>query len=98
MYKFTIGQIVHHKLYDYRGVIVDMDPECRAPDEWYEKNQTQPPRDEPWYQVLVDGGKETYVAERNLEIDEDASEITHPMVKKFFPTYHEGRYYLQSRN
>lgn len=24
--KFFVGQMVHHKLFDYRGVILDVDP------------------------------------------------------------------------
>lgn len=98
MFKFRIGQVIHHRRYDYRGVIVDMDPECKAPDEWYYGNRTQPPRDEPWYHVLVHGGQETYVAEENLEPDTSGEEVDHPLVDKLFPTFQDGRYYVQSRN
>ena len=66
--QFFIGQRVHHRLFDYRGVVVDVDPVFQGTDEWYEQvARSRPPRDEPWYHVLVhDAGNETYVAERNL--------------------------------
>ena len=67
MPQFGVGELVHHVRYDYRGVIVKVDEECVASDAWYQKNQTQPNRQQPWYHVLVDGGAETYVAETSIE-------------------------------
>jgi len=66
--KFTIGQIIHHKLFDYRGVIVDVDFRFLGSDEWYEQvARSHPPKDRPWYHVLVDNAvHQTYVAEQNL--------------------------------
>jgi heat shock protein HspQ len=98
MAAFTVGQVIHHRRYDYRGVVVKVDSQCRADDEWYSRNQTQPDRAQPWYHVLVDGGRETYVAEDNLEADSTNGPVEHPMVPQFFPTFHEGRYYIQSLN
>jgi len=97
-FKFAIGQVVHHRRYDYRGVIVGRDPRCRASDEWYDKNQTQPDRAQPWYNVLQHLGRETYVAEGNLEPDATGEEVQHPHVRQFFPTFQNGRYFPQSRN
>ncbi|NIQ03735.1 MAG: heat shock protein HspQ, partial [Nitrospinaceae bacterium] len=59
----------HHKLFDYRGIIVGVDPEFRNTEEWYQRMaRTRPPKNKPWYHVLVqDAGHMTYVAERNLE-------------------------------
>ena len=67
--KFSIGQLVHHRLFDYRGVIVDVDPFFLGSEEWYEHvAKSKPPKDQPWYHVLVHGGNgRTYVAQRNLE-------------------------------
>lgn len=95
---YFVGQLVHHKHCDYRGVIVSADPECRADDAWYLRNPTQPDRKQPWYHVLVDGGRETYVAEENLEPDILGKPINHPLVARFFPTFSGGRYYRQSFN
>lgn len=98
MAAFAVGQIIHHRRYDYRGVVVKVDSQCRADDAWYFRNRTQPDRDKPWYHVLVDGGRETYVAEENLEVDTAEGPVEHPMVPRLFPTFHEGRYYVQSLN
>ena len=50
--KFQIGQIVHHKLFDYTGVIFDIDPFFQSSDEWYEQvAQSRPPKNKPWYHV-----------------------------------------------
>ena len=49
-----IGQLVHHRLFNYRGVVYDVDPVFMLPDEWYEQVAlSRPPKDEPWYRVLV---------------------------------------------
>lgn len=98
MSRFAIGQIVAHRCYEYRGVIVGFDPECSASEEWYLRNRTQPSRDQPWYHVLVEGGRETYVAQENLELDTREDPIGHPLVDRFFPTFRGGRYYRQSFN
>ncbi len=52
--KFSVGQIIQHNLFDYRGVIVDVDPIYQRDDAWYERMaRTRPPKDQPWYQILV---------------------------------------------
>ncbi|MEK9630197.1 MAG: heat shock protein HspQ [Nitrospinota bacterium] len=69
--KYCIGQLIHHKLFDYRGIILSVDPEFKSTDEWYDAvAKSRPPKDEPWYHVLVhQKGHQTYVAEQNLEPD-----------------------------
>ena len=92
--RFAIGELVHHRLFDYRGVIVDIDPT----DEWYESvARSRPPRDKPWYHVLVHGSSHmTYVAERNLERDVSAEEISHPLINQFFSDFKGGRYVVEA--
>ena len=92
--KFSPGQLIHHKRFDYRGVIVDVDPVFQGSDEWYEQMaRSRPPKDEPWYHVLVHGNPvETYVAERNLEPDESGQAIDHPGVHQHFTGLRNGRY------
>ena len=34
--KFRIGQVVRHRLFPFRGVIFDVDPEFANTEEWYE--------------------------------------------------------------
>jgi heat shock protein HspQ len=73
--KFCIGQLICHKLFDYRGIILGVDLEFKQTDEWYEEvARSRPPKDKPWYHVLVyQKGNQTYVAEQNLESDPASS-------------------------
>ena len=68
--KFHPGQVIHHKLFDYRGVVVGVDQTFQLSEEWYEEvARSRPPKDQPWYHVLVHGARQaTYVAERIREI------------------------------
>ena len=96
--KFQPGQLVQHKRYGYRGVVVHVDPFCMAPDSWYLKNQTQPPRDQPWYHVLVDGSNTaTYAAQTSLEEDDSLAPITHPLVDVFFTEFNGQAYVRNDR-
>ncbi len=97
--KFFVGQVIHHQLFDYRGVIVDVDPVFQGTEEWYERvATTRPPRDQPWYHVLVDGADHaTYVAERHLEDDTSGQQVAHPALGEFFDRFHEGRYHSTAR-
>jgi heat shock protein HspQ len=92
--QFSMGELVHHRLFDYRGVIVDVDPEFQGEDEWYETvAKSRPPKNQPWYHVLVDGeGHSTYVAEKNLEPEQSTDPINHPLVEEFFSGFEGGRY------
>lgn len=92
--KFSVGQLVHHKRFDYRGVVIDVDPRFLGSEEWYDMMaKSKPPKDKPWYHVLVDGGNhQTYVAERNLEPDATGRPIDHPLVAKFFVALGDGGY------
>jgi heat shock protein HspQ len=97
--KFSIGQLVHHGLFDYRGVIVDVDPDFRGTDEWYDAMaRSRPPKDQPWYHVLVDGAvHRTYVAERNLETDDTGGRVRHPELDDYFVEFADGRYVPRQR-
>jgi heat shock protein HspQ len=90
---FEPGQLVRHRRYGYRGVVVDRNEVCEADDEWYSKNQTQPDRDQPWYHVLVDGSSTcTYAASENLVADSSGLPIEHPLLRHFFSEFKNGIY------
>jgi heat shock protein HspQ len=84
--KFAPGDLVLHNLFDYRGVVIDLDPHFLGSKEWYGNvARSRPPKDRPWYHVLVDGGDiQTYVAERNLKADPSGHQINHPEVDTHF--------------
>ena len=92
--KFFIGQVVHHRLFDYRGVIFDVDPAFNGSESWYEQMaRSRPPKDKPWYHVLVSGAEHsTYVAERNLEADPSELPVEHPALEQLFSEFRSGRY------
>lgn len=68
--RFKLGQVIQHKRYDYRGVIIGMDPSCQADERWIRAMGVQRlphGAHQPFYNVLVDerdrpGGQSTYVA------------------------------------
>ena len=95
--KYSIGQIIHHLRFDYRGVIVDVDATFQGTEEWYrEMAKSKPPRDKPWYHVLVDQSfTMTYVAERNLEADPSPMPINHPLVDQYFNRFEKGSYQIE---
>lgn len=97
--RFAVGQIVRHTLFNYRGVIVDVDPAFRGSDEWYEEMApSRPPRDKPWYKVLMHSTANlTYVAQRNLEPDISGDPIEHPDLDAYFLGFDEGCYLPRSR-
>jgi len=92
--KFFVGQIVHHRLFDYRGVVYDADPIFQGTDEWYEAvARSRPSKHQPWYHVLVDRATHTtYVAERHLEPDSLGKPIQHPLLEEVFRVFEGGRY------
>ena len=95
--KFNIGQLVTHKLFNYRGVIFDVDPVFQGSEEWYDKVAlSRPPKNQPWYRVLVHNAEhETYVAEKNLDNDHSSEPVNHPLVKAYFEDFDQD-YYLHS--
>jgi heat shock protein HspQ len=98
--RFTVGQVVHHLKFDYRGVIVDVDAEYSGSEAWYQQVAvSRPPKDKPWYRILVDGADHmTYVAERHLEADESCQPIGRPDVDDFFKSFENCAYRPQRRN
>lgn len=97
--KFGVGQLVHHKLFDYRGVIIDVDPHFLGTEDWYRNvAKSRPPKDRPWYHVLVDGAEhQTYVAERNLEPDQAGGPVDHPDVPAYFRALGNEGYVLRDK-
>lgn len=90
---FAPGQCVVHVRYGYRGIIVEVDRQCEATDDWYYGNQTQPNRYQPWYHVLVHGSDQvTYVAQSNLVKDPSKEQMIHSLLTYFFTKNKEGGY------
>lgn len=97
--RFFVGQIVEHNRFGYRGVVFGVDAEFGLSEEWYEEMaRSRPPKDRPWYHVLVDGAlHSTYVAERHLEASENPSQISHPLLGEYFDRFDGSRYHTAMR-
>lgn len=97
---FSIGEQVNHVLFDYRGLVYDVDAVFSGTDEWYEEvARSRPPKDEPWYHVLVHGADHTtYVAEQNLTHHDGDDYIDHPMLPELFDGFRSGVYRRRGRS
>jgi heat shock protein HspQ len=97
--KFQVGEIIQHRLFDYIGVVFDVDPTFQGTEEWYQQvARSRPPRDEPWYHVLVNEAVHTtYVAEQNLAPAEVPQRIVHPFADGLFGEFDGERYKLRQQ-
>ena len=97
--QFAIGQEVKHRVYDFRGVIVDVDPEFSNSDEWWESipEDVRPRKNQPFYHLLAENEStayEAYVSEQNLLIDESGDPVNHPQVAEVFGEFLGASYAL----
>jgi heat shock protein HspQ len=95
--KFQIGQIVKHRLFPFRGVIFDVDPEFANTEEWYNAipEEIRPRKDQPFYHLLAENAEAYYVAyvsEQNLVPDPAGGPVEHPKVPELFGELEDGRY------
>ena len=53
--KFTIGQVVRHRLFPFRGVIFDVDPVFNNTEDWWLAipENIRPRKDQPFYHLLA---------------------------------------------
>lgn len=87
--KFQIGQIVKHRLYPFRGVVYDVDPEFANTEDWWLSipEDLRPAKEQPYYHLLAenaDGPYDAYVSEQNLLRDESGEPVAHPHIPDFF--------------
>jgi heat shock protein HspQ len=88
-------------MFDFRGVIFDVDPVFANSEEWYEAipEALRPPKDQPFYHLLAensDGSYVAYVSQQNLVPDDDGGEIDHPAIASMFDRFDAGKYRLRS--
>jgi heat shock protein HspQ len=96
--QFSLGQVVHHRELDYRGVIVDVDPMFLGDGETAALAvKEDEPLELPWYHVLVNGRDYvTYVCETSLTADESGEPVVNPSLGLFFTSF-EGDHYTPRR-
>jgi len=100
--KFRIGQVVRHRLFPFRGVIFDVDPEFGNTEEWYEAIpiEVRPEKDQPFYHLLAENEETEYVAyvsEQNLLDDSSGEPVRHPQLAEFFDRMSDGHYQPKGR-
>ncbi|RUU17687.1 heat shock protein HspQ [Mesorhizobium sp. M7A.F.Ca.CA.001.09.2.1] len=95
--KFAIGQVVRHRLFPFRGIIFDVDPQFANTDEWYEAipADVRPRKDQPFYHLLAENSETEYIAyvsEQNLLEDQSGEPVRHPQIKEMFDKKPDGGY------
>ncbi len=98
--RFAIGDVVRHRLFEFRGVIFDVDPVFANSEEWWDSipEHVRPARDQPFYHLLAENAESSYVAyvsQQNLEHDDSDEPVDHPAIGGLFDGYREGRYTLR---
>ena len=98
--RFAIGEVVKHRILDFRGVIFDVDPEFANSDDWYDAipEALRPSKDQPFYHLLAENSETSYVAyvsQQNLMPDESDEPIDHPAIPQMFERMEGGRYRLR---
>ena len=98
--RFAIGDVVRHRLFDFRGVVFDIDPVFANSEEWYNAipAEVRPHRDQPFYHLLAENSDSSYVAyvsQQNLLGDAESGPVDHPSVDELFEDFEDGRYRLR---
>ena len=98
--RFTVGEVVRHRLFDFRGVIFDIDPVFANSEEWYEAipAEIRPSKDQPFYHLFAENDDSAYVAyvsQQNLVHDSVGGPVNHPSVSDLFGAFSDGRYALK---
>ena len=98
--RFGIGDVVRHRLFDFRGVIFDVDPVFANSEEWYQSipEDMRPRRDQPFYHLLAENEDSSYVAyvsQQNLLADAVGGPVDHPNVEELFEQFRNGRYRMR---
>ena len=95
--KYQIGQVVRHRVFPFRGVIFDVDPEFANTEEWWNSipAEVRPSKDQPFYHLYAENAESAYVAyvsEQNLLPDESGDPLRHPAIMLNFSPEGNGLY------
>tara|TARA_X000001036_G_scaffold257274_1_gene239254 strand:+ start:11480 stop:11800 length:321 start_codon:yes stop_codon:yes gene_type:complete len=99
--KFSIGEIVKHRHFNFRGVIYDVDFEFNNSEEWYQSipEDVRPKKDQPFYHLLAESNDvtyEAYVSEQNLMLDHSKKPVQHPLIDEIFSGKRGASYFKPS--
>ena len=101
--RFSIGEIVRHRMLDFRGVVFDVDPVFANSEEWYQAipEDLRPRKDQPFYHLLAENTESSYVAyvsQQNLIADDSDEPVDHPAIAGLFDRTADGRYGLKPQH
>ena len=93
--KYTLGQVVRHRIYPFRGVVFDIDPEFANTEEWWRSipEEVRPSKDQPFYHLLAENSETEYIAyvsEQNLLPDNSGEPLRHPQIPEIFERDKKG--------
>lgn len=99
--RFSIGDVVQHRRFGFRGVVFDIDPVFANTEEWYQAipEEVRPDKHQPFYHLLAENGESSYVAyvsQQNLMMDDSEEPVDHPAISDMFGTYADGKYQLRA--
>ncbi len=101
--KFHIGMPVRHRIYGFRGVVFDVDPEFDNTEEWYDSipEEVRPKKDQPFYHLFAETLEKApyiaYVSEQNLIPDENPDPIDHPAIEEYFDVQDDGLFIIRNK-
>lgn len=98
--RFAIGEVVRHRIFEFRGVIFDIDPVFANSEEWYQSipEHVRPHKDQPFYHLFAENADSSYIAyvsQQNLLPDAEQGPVSHPAIEGYFDDWANGRYPLK---
>jgi heat shock protein HspQ len=101
--KYRMGQVVRHRIHDFRGVIFDVDPVFNNTEEWWLSipEEMRPRKDQPFYHLLAENAETEYIAyvsEQNLLPAAAGKPLRHEQIPKLFAVEADGTFRLKLPN
>ncbi len=98
--QFSIGDVVRHRIFEFRGVIFDVDPVFANSEEWYQSipEAIRPSREQPFYHLFAENSESSYMAyvsQQNLLPDGESGPVNHPEIKGYFSKWSGARYEMK---
>jgi len=96
--KFSIGQVIRHRVYAFRGVVFDVDPQFADRAVSYEAInliEGRQRKDQPFYYLFAENEQTPYIAyvsEQNLMPDPTDEPVSHPQIDTMFERDENGSY------
>ena len=95
--KYRVGQVVRHRIHEFRGLIFDVDPVFNNSEEWWLAipAEMRPRKDQPFYHLFAENAESEYIAyvsEQNLLPDVSGRPLRHPQIAELFAVGDDGTY------